>query len=129
MTAGAQQEGSSHVGCMNQCVGSACIEGNCRVAATDCSKVPSVPVSSSGFARGMPCGPVVGAVMSLEVEPTFLARVANATWHDSDVEMCKITRHARGSHALFHVKQLHGFDLVFRGSGESAKLVVPAVCK
>ena len=69
--------------------------------------MPSVPVSSSGFARGTLRGPTVGAVMSLEVEPTFLARVANATWHDADVEMRKIARHTRGSHALFHVKQLH----------------------
>ena len=53
----------------------------------------------------------------------------NATWHDADVEIHKIARCARGSHALFHVKQLHGFDLVFRGSGELARLVVPAICR
>ena len=91
--------------------------------------MPSVPVSSSGFARGMPRGPTVGTALSLEVEPTFLARVANATWHDADVEMRKIACRARGSHALFHVKQLHGFDLVYRGSGELARLVVPAACR
>ena len=67
--------------------------------------------------------------MSLEVEPTFLARVANAMWHDVDIEMCKIAHHARVSHALFHVKQLHSSNLVFRGSGEPARLAVPAVCK
>ena len=88
-----------------------------------------MPVSSSGFARGMPRGPTVGTVLSLEVEPTFLARVANATWHDADVEMCKIAHRARESHALFHVKQLHGCNLVYRGSGESSRLVVPAVCR
>ena len=71
--------GSSHVGCMNHCVGCACVEGSCRVDATDCSKVPSVPVLSSGFARGMPRGPTVGTVLSLEVEPTFMACVTNAT--------------------------------------------------
>ena len=91
--------------------------------------MPSVPVLSSGFARGTPRGPTVGALMSLQVEPMFLARVANATWHDTDVEMRKITRHARGSHALFHVKQLHSFDLVYHGSGELARLVVPAACR
>ena len=91
--------------------------------------MPSVPVSSSGLACGTPRGPTVGNVMSLEVEPTFLAHVANATWHDADVKMCKIACRARGSHALFHVKQLHGFDLVHRGSGESARLVVPAICR
>ena len=86
-------------------------------------------MSSSGFARGTPRGPTVGTAMLLEVEPTFLARVANATRHDSDVEMRKIARHARGSHALFHMKQLHGFDLVFCSSGESARLVVPVICR
>ena len=121
--------GSSHVGCMNQCVGCACIVGSCLVAATDCSKVPSVPVSSSGFACGTLRGPTVGTVLSLEVEPTFLARAANATWHDTDVEMRKIDHHARGSHALFHLKQLHGYDLVYCGSGELARLVVPAICR
>ena len=88
-----------------------------------------MPVSSSGFAHGTPRGPTVWAVMSLEVKPTFLARVANAMWHDADLEMRKFACHARGSHALFHVKQLHSFDLVFRGSGESARLVVPAICR
>ena len=88
-----------------------------------------MPRSSSGFARGTPRGPAVGTALSLEVEPTFLARVANATWHDADVEMRKIARRARGSHVLFHVKQLHGFDLVYRGSGELARLVVPAACR
>ena len=67
--------------------------------------------------------------MSLEVEPTFLARIANATYHDADVEMRKIACHARGSHALFHVKQWHGYDLVLRSSGELVRLVVPAVCR
>ena len=91
--------------------------------------MPSVPVSSSGFARGTPRGPTVGAVMSLEVEPMFLACVANATWHDANVEMRKIAHRARGSHALCHVKQLHGLDLVYHGSGESARPVVPATCR
>ena len=91
--------------------------------------MPSVPASSSGFARGMPHGPTVGAVISLKVEPTFLAHVANAMWHDADVEIRKIAHHASGFHALFHVKQVHGYDLVFRGSGESARPVVPAVCR
>ena len=59
----------------------------------------------------------------------FLARVSSATWHDADVEMRKVALRARGSHALFHVKQLHGFDLVYHGSGESARLVVPAICR
>ena len=88
-----------------------------------------MPVSSSGLARGTPRGPAVGTALSLEVEPTFLACVANDTWCDADVEMHKIARRARGSHALFHVKQLHGFDLVYRGAGELARLVVLAACR
>ena len=91
---------------MNQCIACAFIVGSCKVAAPGCAKVPRVPVLSSGFARGTPHGLTVGAVVSLEVEPTFLARVAYATWHDADVEMRKIAHRARGSHALFHVKQL-----------------------
>ena len=63
--------------------------------------MPCVPSSSSGFARGTPRGPAVvllgPTALSLEVEPTFLARVANATWHDADVEMRKIAHRARGS--------------------------------
>ena len=50
-------------------------------------------------------------------------------WHDTDVELRKIAHRARGSHALFYVRQLHGFDLVYRGSGELARLVVPAACR
>ena len=78
----------------------------------------SVRVSSSRNAHGTPCDPSVGAVISLEVEPTFLARVANTTCYDSNMEMCELAHCSRGPHALFHVKQLLGFDLVFRGSGE-----------
>ena len=33
------------------------------------------------------------------VEPSFLARVYQATWDPSDVEMRKLTRRARGNHA------------------------------
>ena len=120
---------SSHVSCMNKSINCACVEGSCKVAATECSKAPSVPVSSSGSAHGTPRSPIVGTAMSLEVEPTFMERVAYAMWHDADMEMCKIAHHARDSHALFHVKQLHGFDLVYCGSGESMRLMVPAICR
>ena len=102
---------------------------SCKVATTNCLQVPSVLVLRSGHARGMPRGPSVGAVLSLEVDPMFLACVANATWHDTDVEMHKFALHSRGPHALFHVKQLHGYDLVFWGSGESARLLVSAACR
>ena len=88
-----------------------------------------MPVLSSGFARGTPRCPIIGTALSLEVKPTFVAHVANAMWHDADVEMREIACHARGSHALFHVKQLHGFDLVLCSSGELARLMVPAICR
>ena len=43
-----------------------------------------------GTARGMPGARVVDQISSLEVEPTYLARV--------HVEMKKLCRRARGSH-------------------------------
>ena len=56
---------------------------------------------------GMPCGPSVGVAGLLEVKPTFLACISEATWQYADVEMCKLIQRARGSHALFHVHQVH----------------------
>ena len=52
-----------------------------------------------GTARGMPSASVIDQILSLEVEPTYLARVHEATWQDADVEMRKLCRRARGSHA------------------------------
>ena len=52
-----------------------------------------------GTARGTPGVRVVDQISSLEVEPTYLARVHEATWHDADVEMRKLCRRACGSHA------------------------------
>ena len=52
-----------------------------------------------GTARGTPGVRVVDQILSLEVEPMYLARVHEATWHDADVEMRKLCRRARGSHA------------------------------
>ena len=63
------------------------------------------------------CGPGEGVMGSLEVKPTLLARVLEATWQNSDVEMHKLVQRARGLHALFHVRSVHGFELVFRGTG------------
>ena len=77
----------------------------------------------------MPCDPTYVHVGSLEVEPTFLARVYEATWQHTDVEMQKLGRRARGSHAEFHVRELHGFELVFRGTNEASRLVIPASCR
>ena len=52
-----------------------------------------------GTARGTPGVHVVDQISSLEIEPTYLARVHEATWQDADVEMRKLCRRARGSHA------------------------------
>ena len=39
--------------------------------------------------------------------------------------MRKLVRRARGTHAELHVGSRHGLELVFRGKGEAARLVVP----
>ena len=77
----------------------------------------------------MPRGTRVAHALSLEVEPTFLARVAEATWANADVEMRKLVRRATGNHAGFHIRELHGFKLVFRGPQGAARLVIPAACR
>ena len=66
---------------------------------------------------------------SLTVEPSFLKRVYDATWTDPDREMRKLARRARGNHAMFHVQTRHGFELVFRGSGDAGRLVIPNSCR
>ena len=70
-----------------------------------------------------------GACGSLEVEPGFLQRVHDTTWKQADAEMRKLTRRARGTHAMFHVGSRHGLELIFRGSGVAARLVVPSSCR
>ena len=72
---------------------------------------------------------VIARLGTLAVEPTFLARVHEATWQTSDAEMRKLVRRARGTHAELHVGSRHGLELVFRGQGEAARLVVPRVCQ
>ena len=52
-----------------------------------------------GTARGMPSARVVDQILSLEVEPTYLARVHEATWQNADMELKKFCHRARGSHA------------------------------
>ena len=66
--------------------------------------------------QGTPHCPRIGVVGSLEVESTFLARVSEATWQHADVEMRKLAQRARGLHALFYVRSVHGLELVFRGT-------------
>ena len=65
----------------------------------------------------------------MEVEPTFLTRVNTATFVQPDAEMAKLVRRARGTHGLFHVRSRHGVDVVLRGTGDTARLVVPASCR
>ena len=67
-----------------------------------------------------------GHVASMVMEPTFLARVSSATFDQPDAEMQKLVRRARGTHALFHVRSRHGVEVVLRGTGDAARLVVPA---
>ena len=38
-------------------------------------------------AHGTPGACIIDQILLLEVEPTYLARVHEATWHDADVEM------------------------------------------
>ena len=132
VTAGAPQEGPAHVGCMSAYCETTRVAGSC-VEATVADRLsvalkPAEGLCSNG-ARGMPRGTRVAHVLSLEVEPTFLACVAEATWANADVEMRKLVRRAQGSHASFHIRDLHGFKLVFRGPQAAARLVIPASCK
>ena len=68
---------------------------------------------------------VVARLSTLAIEPTFLARVHEATWQTPDAEMQKLVRRAHETHVQFHVGSRHGLELVFRGPGEAARLVVP----
>ena len=77
----------------------------------------------------MPCDTHVAHVLLLEVELIFLVHVAEATWANADVEMRKLVRRAQGSHASFHIRELHGVKLVFRGPQAAARLVIPATCR
>ena len=63
------------------------------------------------------------------VESTFLARVSTATVDQPDAEMQKLVQRAHGTHALFHVHSRHGVEFVLHGTGDAARLVVPASCK
>ena len=82
--------------------GTARVEGSCVEASDLQGQSVAQKLAHSlgnGGARGTPCDPTYVHVGSLEVEPTFLARVYEATWQHADVEMQKLGRRARGSHA------------------------------
>ena len=132
VTAGAMQEGSAHVGCMSACCGTACAAGSC-VEATVADRRSVALKSTQGLcsngARGIPRGTRVAHMLLLEFEPTFLVCVAEATWADADVKVRNLVGRAQGSHASFHIQELHGFKLVCRGPQAAARLVMPASCR
>ena len=75
---------------------------SCLEASATPSQSVERPLAHShdlGTARGTPSAHVVNQISSLEVEATYLARVHEATWQDADVEMRKLCRRARSSHA------------------------------
>ena len=51
----------------------------------------------------MPREPCLEVVGLLEVEPTILAGVSDATWKYANVEIHKLATRAHSLHALFHV--------------------------
>ena len=53
----------------------------------------------NGAAREIPYAPSVVHVSSLEVEPTYLARVHKTMWLNTDVKMKKLCQRACGSYA------------------------------
>ena len=99
-------------------VGPARVVGSCKVAAcgTDVeAMVHTSPGQSCEWMVEATRSPMQGHVLSLEVKPTFLACVHEATWQASDAEMRKLACRARGTHAMFHVGTRHGFEFIFRG--------------
>ena len=97
-------------------VGPAHVVGSCNVAACRPEVEAMVHTSPSQSCEWvMRQNAAQSRGMSLEVKPTFLARVHEATWQASDAEMRKLARRARGTHAMFHVGTRHGFELIFRG--------------
>ena len=68
-------------------------------------------------------------LLSLEVEPSYLARVSDASFGNADLESAKFVRRAKGEHALFHVRSKHGVQLVYRGTGDNARLYIPSSCR
>ena len=102
--------------CMSACCGTAHAAGSCvEATVADRQSVALKPAQGlcSNGAHGMLRGTRVAHVLSLEVEPTFLARVFEAMWADADMEMQKLVSRAKGIHASFHIRELHGFKLVF----------------
>ena len=129
VTAGTPQEGPAHVGRMSACCGTARAAGSCVEAIIanrwSVALKPAQGLCSDG-ARGMPRGTHVAHMLLFEVELTFLACVAEATWANADVEMRKLVCRATGAHASFHIWELHGFKLVCGSPQTAAQLVIPA---
>ena len=83
----------------------------------------------SDSAHGIPRGTRVAYVLLLKIEPMFIAHVLDATWANADVEMQKLVCRATGTHASFHIGELHRFKLFFCGPQTAAWLVIPASCR
>ena len=83
VTAGAPQEGPAHMGCMSACCGTERTAGSC-MEATVANRWNVVLNPAQGLCYdgvcGMPRGTHAAHVLLLEVEPTFLAYVAEAMW-------------------------------------------------
>ena len=132
VTAGAPQEGPAHVGCTSACCGTTRAAGSCVEAMVAERRSVAMKLAHGlclNGARGTPRGTSVAHVLSLEVEPMFLAHVAEATWAEADMEMRKLVQRAKGNHACFHICELHGFKLVFCGPQSAARLVILASCR
>ena len=132
ITAGTLQEGPAHVKYMFSSCGTARAAGNCMEATAAYGR--SVALKSahglcSDGERGMPRGTRVEHSLSLKVELMFLARVSEATRANADMEMGKLVCRATRAHAIFHIRKLHGFKLVFHGPQTAAWLVIPASCR
>ena len=98
MTAGAQQCVPCHVGSMS---GTGHENRSCLEASAPAGQSVARPLAHShdlGTARGTPIAHVIKQILSLEVDPMYLARVYEAKWQNVDVEMKKLCRRARGSH-------------------------------
>ena len=79
VTTGARQEVPAHLGCMSACCGTARAASRCvEATVADRRRVALKPAQGlcSDGACGTPCGTHVAHVLLLEVEPTFLACVA-----------------------------------------------------
>ena len=97
VTAVTLQERPAHVGCTFACCGTARATGSCMEATVADRRSVALKLAQglcSNGTRGMPHGTSGVHVLSLEVEPTFLICVAEATWAEADMETRKLVSRA-----------------------------------